>query len=614
MPDINRTIVQGAHIDFSQGAQIKGISASTTSGHPVEHDQLASELSNKQGNLVEGDAISVTGDTVSISLGLSGTDYSGLTLSGLAESSLNGAYVRASYFGHFDDAGTALDFTYNAGNFDVYYKDNGGGVWAFLAKRSHDGTSDTGQWRVNLITTDPTTITADVTDLVPDYTAVDGNVPTYSGEVSDSGRRVPASADSNVAYASGSASYLKIDSNGDLAADVVTEIADVATGKLLDASTTKTYLDSEVATAKVAGNNSFTNAVAGLTGNPSNVQSAIESVASEVDTAETNISNIQTVNTTQGNNINAHSSALGIANGATDLGTFTNPALTDGASLKTVLEGFADAELTEHQNVTTSLGTSVGDTNFGSMVSNIYTDSSDAKALLEEAGSAIESLQVGQGAFWQAADYHHHDDSSDLPSTWGDGVTSQGSVVIDANGSNLSVAEMGTGDRILVIGGTVENGIYVVNADDSTSRAADADASTDFTVNKTVNIVNGGSHAGATYAYTGEDNPDLGTDNLPFTFKQSSNVADGSVTTTKLSTEVNATIEAKCGKHAETADIPATGYLTITHNLNSLDVAVSVKDSGGNYNNSLEIDEIDANSISIASVVAMTGARIVVIG
>lgn len=128
---------------------------------------------------------------------------------------------------------------------------------------------------------------------------------------------------------------------------------------------------------------------------------------------------------------------------------------------------------------------------------------------------------------------------------------------------------METGDRVLVVGGGIDSGIFIVNADDSVSRSIDADADTDFTTNKTVNIISGGSHAGATYAYTGSESPSVGSDVLVFEFKQGTNIGDGVITEGKLTVPLAGKINAKSDKSVVAVTTDASGYATVTHTLGS---------------------------------------------
>lgn len=73
------------------------------------------------------------------------------------------------------------------------------------------------------------------------------------------------------------------------------------------------------------------------------------------------------------------------------------------------------------------------------------------------------------------------------------------------------------GDRVLLTAqdGADDNGIYEVQAL-GPQRAADADASGDFVVGKTV-YVRAGTKAGRRYSYTGAESPTVGTTSLTFT-------------------------------------------------------------------------------------------------
>jgi hypothetical protein len=134
----------------------------------------------------------------------------------------------------------------------------------------------------------------------------------------------------------------------------------------------------------------------------------------------------------------------------------------------------------------------------------------------------VDSATSGQGAFWQTVRVESHGNGN-IDLAVGGLLTVDGITLV-------------AGDRVLVQNQTddTENGIYVA-ATGAWTRSADADESSEFTVNKTVYISEGSTGAGSVHAYVGVDNPTLGSDSLVFLKKQeSANVADGSITTIKL--------------------------------------------------------------------------------
>ncbi|CAM0046712.1 hypothetical protein VPHD485_0013 [Vibrio phage D485] len=624
MSNSDKTDLVYRHLDFSGASKIFNLPNADTAGAPLPKSQIEALLAEKQDNTSAGSGISFDGTEINVDLATAGSDFSGFSLTETDHTSLNGTYTRLNYRAYLDYSGTNLDLTYG-GDFNVYYKDNGAGVWAIVARREIDGsagTSDSGTWMAALTTIDPTSITTDVTSFIPDYQAVDSDTCANADVQDEAGFRSPAEGYVLVTLSYGTGSTpagLKFDNNK-LALDFANAIADAASTKVFPSSIIKTYIDEQISDAKDLANHPFSNAIAQIAGNPLNAQSAFEKLAAENDAQDTLISGIQTVNTTQTSHISATAQAVGVALGQTTMGTFTNDILTDNSDLKTVLEAAAGEIDEVHSQLNGHLGITDIDTGMGTMVSTIYTDDGDAKTLFEEAGSAIESLQVGAGAFWAAVDYHHHEDSHALPAGFGDGSTDVGTLVIDPTGSNLTVAELETGDRILVIGDGTDpvTGIYVVNADNSTQRATDAQASGDFTTNKTVNIINGGSHAGATYAYVGASDPTLGSDPLPFEFKQGTNVGDTTITEAKLSIVLAQKVNDKTDKETATFDINTSdgngGFTeTIAHTLGEDYIAQVADAATGEVRTNFEVVKSD-NQVVVNSNISVTGLKIVIIG
>ncbi|UJF20371.1 tandem-95 repeat protein (plasmid) [Vibrio sp. SS-MA-C1-2] len=118
-----------------------------------------------------------------------------LTISGSDFASLDGEYIKAAQPGYASNAGLDLDYTHNDGDYAYYYKDNGDDEWTLLIKRDHDGSDNNygdGTWMAVTTSTDPSTLTGDVENLVPSYTAVDYDYITYSDSTDDNGLVIPA--------------------------------------------------------------------------------------------------------------------------------------------------------------------------------------------------------------------------------------------------------------------------------------------------------------------------------------------------------------------------------------------------------------------------------------
>lgn len=573
---------------------------------PTTLAQQNEALALKQDKLTPSSGTEITDNVIKVALATAGSDYNSLQVSGTGYTSLDGSYTRLNYNAYLEHAGTNLDLLYG-GDFSTYYKDNGGGVWSFIAKREQDGVEDGDDsfeyWLCCLVTTDPTTVTTTVTSFIPNYQAVDYKNLTNSNEL-DGTNFVPASGvflGTDVVYAAGSTPAGLLFDNGKLAIDFAQSISESASTKVFPASVVKTYIDEQVSSAKDSSNNTFSNTAAQITGNPSNVQSLGEALAGEIDTLDNRVSNTETINSSQGTNILAHSSALGIANGGTNMGEFTSLHAPDNSDLKTVIESVCNEIDTVNGELHDKLGVAEGVSGLGLLDTTVITDNSNVKQAIEQLGSATQLLQSGSGAFWSAATYHHHADISALPAGWGDGSTDVGAFVVDETGSNMAISAMNTGDTILVIDGGVESGKYVVNANQSTSRSVDADSDEEFTTNKTIVIANGGSHAGATYAYTGPDNPAVGTDVITFEFKAPSVTGDYTITETKLVTALASKINDKTNKYVETVTTDAQGFAVVTHNLGTEDFIAQARSTTavGETLPSIEFSDFTSTTVKV---------------
>lgn len=131
--------------------------------------------------------------------------------------------------------------------------------------------------------------------------------------------------------------------------------------------------------------------------------------------------------------------------------------------------------------------------------------------------SYVDAATAGQGAFWQPVDLHAESN-----------ITLSGEQTIDGVLTSTS--------RVLVSGQTTqsENGIYITGAG-AWTRDTDADQSGEFLTNKTVFVKFGDTESGHVEAYTGADNPVIGTDAITFVTKsEAATLADGSITTAKI--------------------------------------------------------------------------------
>ena len=157
-----------------------------------------------------------------------------------------------------------------------------------------------------------------------------------------------------------------------------------------------------------------------------------------------------------------------------------------------------------------------GDLDLGSnKITNVATPTVSTDGVNK---SYVDTATAGIGVFWSPVSAE-----SDA------NITLSGEQTVD--GYALSA-----GDRVLVDNqtDTSENGIYVV-ASGAWSRATDADQSAEWLRNKTVFVKFGATNSGNVYAYTGADNPTIGSTALTFVLKSTSaQIADGSLTTAKI--------------------------------------------------------------------------------
>jgi len=507
--------------------------------------------------------------------------------------------------------GNTLDLKYG-GDFYLYYKDNGGGVWAVLAMLSPDGvesTSDEVWWYSYLATTDPTSVVADVTSYIPDTTAVDNDsVATEYVQVAANEFAPDEDAGINdISYTTQGAPYLKND-NGYIVADVVTSMGNVATGKLVDSQVAKTYYDSEIADAKVAANNSFNDGVVAV--GSSDVQGAIEALASENDTQNTNISNLQTQDTTHSAYIADNTAVCGVSQGEDNLGVFSESyhvflravatPTTDPVSLREAVGNLSERISEVYQNMGTTLGLASQETDFGTGFT-ILSNNADAKTLYQEIEAQLQNLAQGLGQFWGN----------------GVNVVSLSNVTISNPGTDTFegitlIAGDADNDKILLSAQTdaSENGLYEFEGSGvAMVRCTDADADADFSPNKTVQDL----ATGDTWAYTGEDEPVLGTDDLTFQVKSRAVVADDTITEQKLAPALETKINDKADRYEETGiTLVANTPKTITHNL-GVNIPTYTVYNSTNDEVDVEFDIVDSNNVTIEHTVGGSNFKIVVI-
>jgi len=597
----------GVNLDMSTGAKLKNLPQADTAGEAVEYAQLNSALSLKQNSMAGGSGIELDGVSIKVNLSENGTDYSQLTVSGSPVSQLNGVYTRAPFRGHASNVGLALDWTHNAGDYAMYHKDNGGGVYAVIVSRDQDGDSSTWssiqQWMAVLTSVNPATLSDNLDNFVPNYSAAGYHVLGYGDDMDEAGALVPSDSSPFVDYSTGSgSSYLKFNSD-ELQADVVTSMASAATGKLVDSNTIKTYVIEQAAISRTAANNTFSNATAALDNNPSNVQSAIEEAAAAIQANDSDIADLEAADITHVNRISASESVLGVTPLDAHLGSWAGDSATvfaNDITVKAALNTVAATFVANTANVGQVLGLTAGDTDFGTGFI-ILSNDAPAKTLFQEIEVELQNLSQGVGQFWSPVE-----------------AKSEVNVLLAAPSTDeFGGVQVAQGERVLVAAqlDATENGIYIFDTTATPMvRATDADLDTEFSLNKTVQVLASDEDgvSGATFAYTGVDDPELGVASITFAMKAQGVIGDSSVTSAKLSDAMNAEIDAKSDKYSETITLVAGVSQQITHGLDSQDVIVQVRDTNGNVTD-VEVDITDSSFVTINSLYS-GDYRIVVIG
>lgn len=197
-------------------------------------------------------------------------------------------------------------------------------------------------------------------------------------------------------------------------------------------------------------------------------------------------------------------------------------------------------------------------------------------------------------------------------------VSTQSNITIASPGATIDGIAMVANDRVLVRAQTTasENGIYIWNGA-ATPMTRSIDASTSDELEQACVTVEEGTNAGVTYRQT-TVNFTLGSGSVTFTTfgiasgaasETSSGIAEIAtqaetdagvddlriVTPLKLATSVFATKKF----NANIGDGSATSY-TVTHNLNTRDVTVSVIRNSGNYDDVIvEVQRTSVNAVIV---------------
>lgn len=214
-------------------------------------------------------------------------------------------------------------------------------------------------------------------------------------------------------------------------------------------------------------------------------------------------------------------------------------------------------------------------------------------------------------------------------------VSTQGNINLASPGATIDGVTMVAGDRVLVRLQTAgaDNGIYVWN-DSTTPMTRALDASTAAELEQAVVVVEEGTSAGLSYRQT-VVNATLGTTELIWgTF---GSVSPAATESTPGIAEIATQAETDAGTDdqrivtpvklaswsgrtkrfaANIGDGSATSY-TVTHNLGSRDVAVSVYRNSGNYDEILcDVERSTTNAVVVKFSAAPTSNqfRVVIVG
>jgi hypothetical protein len=192
------------------------------------------------------------------------------------------------------------------------------------------------------------------------------------------------------------------------------------------------------------------------------------------------------------------------------------------------------------------------------------------------------------------------------------------------NGEVLDGVTLATGDRVLVKNQTdaTTNGIYVVQASGAPVRATDCDTAAEITASFAVFVEEGTVNADSGWTLTNNGAITVGTSALTFTqftglgqivagagLTKTANTLDviggDGITVNADSVVIDRTVVVT--KYAETiGDGTATSY-TVTHNLNTRDVIVSLYDTASPYAEVMaDVEHSTTNTITILFSVAPT--------
>jgi len=202
-----------------------------------------------------------------------------------------------------------------------------------------------------------------------------------------------------------------------------------------------------------------------------------------------------------------------------------------------------------------------------------------------------------------------------------------------ANASVIDGVTLATGDRILIKDQATasENGIYTVNASGAPTRAADADTAAEIR-QATVVVQEGTANADSTWTLTNDGTITLGSTNLVFALQGTGSVPAATTSVAgkvQLATQAEAeakSVSTKAVTPAAIVNFPVkktftvgdgtSTSLTLTHNLNTADVIVQVRQASDDAVVDCDIDTTGPNSVvlAFATAPASNAIKAVVIG
>lgn len=576
--------------DFGNAQRIENLPNAVDPQHPLTLAQALELLGLKQDNLTGGSGVSLDGTTVNVDLAVSGTDYGTLVLSGTNYASLNGTYTLAPFKGSLSYSGTSLDLDVG-GNYNVYYKDNGGGVWAVVAKRDTDNIHNNqsvgesnGSWIAVLTSVDPTSIDADYNNFIPNYQAVDFSFITYSSEQDDLGNGTVSSAASEVTYASGNTPAGLIFENDKLAIDFAENIGDAESTNVLPASVAVTAINEAEARASQAQNTTFSNAIAQLAGNPGKVQSALEAVKALIDSVSNTVSNNQSTAATEYGHIDALQQALGSA--VQNMGV-THESLSNDATAKELLNELATLVAALRADTVATFGIDAG-TQVTPTGDNVSVGVTIMQAI-NQLDEAIGAIQGDLTSRLPAVDHYHSGLQYPLTADQLAGTEAVDEVkydVVDPETDavlmhwSTDLSSCTTPKTLLVdygVAGHVGAGVYVRDpATGFLSRVTWLDEDSEIQRNAIMQIRYGGAIAGAEFAISSPDDTIVGAEPIGFNNIRAVIVGQSTIDTSKLSPELNQEIDLKTDKFVDTVTTDASGYVIVTHDLATADFVAQV--------------------------------------